>query len=260
MMRGSSGASFRIDPIMKCVHKRGGYRVGAQGKWLYKHNGIGCLPCVYEYDRSEYRMEFLHEIDLNTVDHKLLLEVVCKLLRKQIWSLAPVVKLDLNAHIAKRASLRNRAQISSRYYAYLAAAGALIEWETLETGLIHGDPIIDNVMREMDSDVPPVTRIVIIDPLPATPTEPDILAVDRGKLLQSALGYESIRYDLEHYAPCTINETFDLFEITAPNERLATVYFTIFHFMRTAPYINPSTMKQLQLCLDPCFKYLQETL
>jgi hypothetical protein len=52
----------------------------------------------------------------------------------------------------------------------------------------HGDIILDNVMRDADS------HVVFIDAIPPCPALPSLAVVDFGRFIQSAAGYEQVRY------------------------------------------------------------------
>jgi len=56
--------------------------------------------------------------------------------------------------------------------------------------LTHGDPTVGNVMWRGD-------QMLIGDPRPPRPYTPECADVDRGKILQSALGWESVAYGVD---------------------------------------------------------------
>src|SRR5437588_835106 len=83
-------------------------------------------------------------------------------------------------------------------------------------------------------------ELLLIDPIPATPAVPDLLCVDVGKMLQSAVGWESVRYQrpFRHgVSDLTRCLTLDEYEWEASS------YWCGVHLLRTLPYVDPSIHK-----------------
>jgi len=220
--RGSSGAVISEVPF---IIKEGDARVALQGRWLQAHPW-GMLPRVYAVDETSYVMERLVDPPYAMLNHRAFLSRVFMVLQELRWRPA-AVRLNHDAHLLKLRDLpivRNAHELDR-----FAILGERIDWDTLNVGLTHGDPTLDNVMLR-GSD------IVLIDPIPATPAVPDLWSVDTGKLLQSLLGYEVLRYadttydwrlEPEHLRQLVQNN----------NEWQATVYWCVVHLLRAIPYM-----------------------
>lgn len=218
-MRGSSGAKIVIEENIAA--KSGDRRVGDQGWWI-SQNASSVLPRVSAVGSDWYHMEILYDID-ETMSHHVLLEQVLAALT-QLWSRPRVNDIGLVAHVTKIRSL------CLDEFTPLARLLFSIDWSRLRTGLTHGDPTLENVMRRANGD------IVLIDPIPSTPAVPDYLAVDTGKILQSILGYEAIRY-------ATSTQRWDISPLDLRTiaqldqaEWTATCYWAAVHVLRAIPY------------------------
>lgn len=222
MKRGSSGAVIAEVPA---VVKTGDLRVTLQGRWLQRHP-YPMLPQVYDVTESSYTMERLGDPPYEMLDHRVLLSRTYEALH-ELWRRPPVVRFDLNAHqdkISDLVTVKHVVQLDG-----LRRLGQYITWPNLEVGLTHGDPTLDNVMLRG-------SQVVLIDPIPATPAVPDLRSVDTGKLLQSVLGYEVLRYAVFEYE-WRLVPTDLLALIGNENEWLATVYWCVVHLLRAVPYM-----------------------
>jgi len=79
-------------------------------------------------------------------------------------------------------------------------------------------------------------RMHLVDPIPADGVNiPRLKAVDLGKLLQSALGYERVKADGEYFSP-----DFGAAEAVLIDEsefdRMLSWYFCYLHILRLIPY------------------------
>lgn len=237
-MRGSSGARFSF--VDGTVWKRGNQRVVAQGEWLRLHP-LPVLPEVSRVTDDGYEMEQLVSAPPWVLDHRTLLEQMLVDLSVQIWSRPPEVKLDplelrnkVNALLDRFVSEDDPARrlVNELFYR--------IKWYDLECCLTHGDPTFDNVMFREETG-----RLVLIDPVPATPAVPDIRVVDLGKIMQSALGWEKVRYGSEEaqfvVSPLTLRNRIPL-----DNEWLGTVFWGVVHILRTLPYVSTDVHSELK--------------
>jgi hypothetical protein len=221
--RGSSGAEI-ID--VPCVVKSGDARVVTQGHWLQRHP-YDVLPRVYAVEETFYLMERLVDPPYALLDHRVLLGQTYDALR-ELWWRSVAVTFSRDAHHAKLRTLYTDVT-KTALLADLDRLGQRIDWSRLHGGLTHGDPTLDNVMlRE--------SQVVLIDPIPATPAVPDLWSVDTGKLLQSILGYELLRYADDTYAwrlkPSDLEHL-----VMNDDEWLATVYWCVVHLLRAVPYM-----------------------
>lgn len=222
-MRGSSGA---VITELTCALKQGGRRVVEQGRWLQYHPYV-MLPHVYEVDDIGYRMEWLADPPYEMLDHRVLLDRTYDALH-ELWLRPPAKKFARDVHQSKidgLVTVKNETVIRQ-----LSQLRDRIKWNLLKAGLTHGDPTLDNVMLR-DS------QVVLIDPIPATPAVPDLWCVDTGKLLQSILGYEVLRYADTTYDWRLTPEYLRKQYIYNENEWLATVYWCVVHLLRAIPYM-----------------------
>jgi len=178
---GHSGASIEIlgDRVVKSGSDP---RIYEQARFCSQHQGV--CPTVYKiitgYRRYAYEMERLDE-------------------------LPNLTNPDLTGHIidiAYREFWRHKAGTTNRVWRSVLSAWAVdkgFRWLVLPLNTlytddcafmqvdIHGDLTLANTM------IRPATREhVLIDPLPPTEKIPPLIEVDFGKLMQSALGWESL--------------------------------------------------------------------
>lgn len=222
---GSSGAAVRI--LESSVIKSGGPRVSQQGLWLYAHSSIASLPHVFRVEAEYYEMERLEERHAGFVmsDHA---QAVAGL-----WANEPEVTFELDMHQHKISALLT-AHAPDLYDTVMVRSDSL-PWDHLKRGLTHGDPTVENVMRHPVRD-----HLVLIDPIPATPAVPDLVSVDLGKMLQSAIGWESVRYDLP-YKPSLTSSLAGLRHVMRELpvvDSAAAWYWCVVHLLRALPYVQ----------------------
>jgi len=192
-------------------------RVISQGQWLVD-NSADNLPFVKKILPRGYVMEALNPIP--TVDVELYKVVTA--LADSVWRYAPTNLVDTAQTLLKVS------RILELHAPHLleSAINQLAYIRKTDDCLTHGDPTAENVMLRGE-------KYVVIDPLPSTEAVPDDLAVDVGKLLQSAHGWEDIKGDqraswsLEAVAAHFTPEVFEVGEL-----------WCIVHFMRTLPYVT----------------------
>lgn len=255
--RGSSGATFtQIDDTM-CKHGIGNDRVRLQGEWLQK-NAAPSLVMVYgtglddgDPDEDYYTMEKLNPIPIELMNTRDTIGAVAEILERDVWSKPAVVGLDIEAHIARTSPLMKN--VDGDTEDMLATAFHSITWDLQVPCLTHGDPIIDNLMMRGND-------LVLIDPIPATPALPDLRCVDLGRLVQSAAGYEQVRYRLPGPDIVPLGGLLESYCDSAAEVK-ATLYFAAIHLMRSMMYVDPFTVRMIrETCLGKVMEELQWTL
>lgn len=105
---------------------------------------------------------------------------------------------------------------------------------------IHGDPTLDNVLVRPVS-APARDPLVLTDPLPPDDRIPNDRAVDLGKLLQSALGWESVRR-----GKGWPTDTRHRVKVVLDGEDYKTAcrswFWCLIHFIRILPYARGDEM------------------
>lgn len=223
--RGGSGALIELWD-KKRVRKTGTTRVGDEGRWLKLNRSPGLVQ-VEDVWETGYLMEMLtqHPGFRHVFDYVI---VAASTLALDIWwRPAEILTLDTAAHRLRLQPLlphigEHALQFTQMYYS--------IPWQNLILCRTHGDPIMDNIMRRGDENV-------LIDPIPATPAIPDYLAVDVGRIIQSAVGYERARYGVGPEATEHPNQLIEAVYQTTNRrvtryEVLACYYFATFHLLR----------------------------
>jgi hypothetical protein len=178
-------------------------------------------------------MEKLEYIDYWTIDNSF----VHVALLRHVWSQPPVVPPTTNTHKLLKEKMQGTIDRHLDSFISKAAKDAIITDATkaavgayrLKHALTHGDPTAENVMFR------PGYGNVLIDPIRATEVVPDSPAVDVGKMLQSAYGWEHAKYSngmlaYSHKDIADIVNDDELFEIGES--------WAVIHVMRAIPYIK----------------------
>ncbi len=200
---GTSGCTIRVDAAEtvkiagRMQHTK---RLSAQGRFMHKVT-TGIFPRVIELMHRSYTMETLFQVDWTRTDPVLVMEKLNENLRNKLWELdefyeAPTKNWvdSLDKYLAKKLE-----ELSLPLELIAKIHDRVMELKTLKLSpaVIHGDPTLDNCMlrpTEKGYD------LVVIDPLPAGEGKmPNIRAVDLGKMLQSAIGYEHVIYGDERF-------------------------------------------------------------
>jgi hypothetical protein len=247
MRRGSSGAKFYFAAAKVTKHS-GGPRVHSQGMWLLQHPSP-IVPSVYNVTDLAYSMERLVSAPLQYLDHLQVLHAMISGLNTHVWSQPAVVSLDIDALELKIIMITHKFNLLDVRTKLLHLLSN-IKWDDLPTCLTHGDPTFDNVMfREATGEV------VLIDPIPAAAAVPDIRAVDLGKILQSLLGWEAVRY-ADQTQQVWPHVLFDFMIDLKVNERKAVVFWAIVHIIRTYPYTSDDIRSGQQEMIDHAFSLI----
>jgi hypothetical protein len=244
--RGGSGAIIDVygdGGIGQRVRKAGTERVGLEGRWLKANSAPGIIK-VFDVWDTGYTMERLtpHPGFLTVFEYT---DAVLPILALDVWTRpAQVIMHGPNVHRDRMQPLlphlgSHTIQFVQMYHS--------IPWHNLILCRTHGDPIADNVMQRGADNV-------LIDPIPATPAIPDYLAVDVGRIIQSAVGYEKARYGVG-FVPCARIDTFIELSYSVMNHRLhkheylACYYFAVFHMLRAC--VDRRATPEIQAALYP---------
>lgn len=193
--RGSSGAVITVDADRGVVIKRDGAagrrQARAQGEWLVDrgvaHPDWTSLPRVFRLLPDGYEMELLYAPELAAVHPRLAVGAIIEALAGELWRTSPIqAGVDRAGHRDYVAGLL-RDVGRTDLVPFVDDVGRRIRWGSLYRCLTHGDCIIDNMTMRG-------SEVVVLDPIPATPALPDVLASDVGRLIQSGIGYEAVRY------------------------------------------------------------------
>lgn len=137
--------------------------------------GSGICPQVVSIGEGSYIMEMLEPIRPDTIDRQtVVLSYVENLLLGSVW------KRD-GADYARRLW---RQELAAQIGQEVPDLGFTDEW-----CLVHGDPTLCNLAIR-----PYERRIILLDPRPPRSGIPPLRCVDQGKMLQSALCWESAAY------------------------------------------------------------------
>lgn len=247
--RGASGATIIItkDFTTKLDVERTGTFVRSQGEWLAQ-NRYELLPNVTEVLHNGYVMETLDVPDLWTLDVMDTILLIRNRLN-ELWKRGGRKRYidgpghDAYVHQLARDVTSSKDEVRE-LRDWLREARTSIDFGSLRTGLTHGDCIIDNVAYREGV-------LVLLDPIPATYAIPDFVASDVGRLIQSAVGYESIRYrnfkittDFDTAVGAVLNAHMHRFSV---NEARAAIYFAIIHTLRGVRTTKPGTAARLGL-------------
>lgn len=248
--RGASGALITVngDVTTKLDVERTGRRVREQGIWLTQFPKVVALPRVIAVHDDGYDMETLEVPNLLDLAVN---QTCCRILRaleSDIWDCEVTYWFESvwenfeKTHMKYLRDLLKDSQPTKSFAASLIQLFNAVDWLTLRTGVTHGDGIIDNVAYRKND-------LVLLDPIPPSGAIPQLRCVDVGRVIQSAIGYERVRYDLPNTITSVISqvnlilneymwEKFDL------NEARASLYWAQFHMLRgvrTAPLTRPGS-------------------
>lgn len=249
MTRGSSGATFRyyLESVGKMCRTDDG-RTSRQGLWLRQHQSPA-VPKVLSVYEHGYQMERLDDISYMWLNHRVVLAGIVEQLEQHVWSQSAEVEWSQQATVDKVADLLGMFDVGVEVQLWLEKTHESIDWNALPRCLTHGDPTLDNVMFR-----PGTSELVIIDPVPATSAVPDIRAVDLGKMLQSALGWERVRYGYREVTgaldtlggSARINPYHVQTYAQDDNEWNAAVLWCVIHLLRTLPYLARCAAPKVQ--------------
>jgi len=243
-MHGQSGASVAVfgDIVVKHGHRPEVVELlRAQASWLRRcHHGTVPVLASGEHGSSyAYVMPRLDEVrrdednDAETV--------AC--LERYVWhsdrSRRVVDWVEHRLYVSELLELHG---LWETYGTWWREWTRRIERYDLEVVTTHGDPTRSNRMRNSAGD------LVLIDPIPANERMPSLRAVDLGKMAQSLLGYEHVRFGWP--MPTTdVDKFIDSFAYDDA-EREATRYFTLVHLLRLLRYTPDHLRKEFVDVID----------
>lgn len=239
-MSGLSGATvapFAVNTVLKS----GGdaTRTRDQGIWLQRHT-TKSMPIIYSILRDGYVMEQLHPIPSSQVKAVSVLTI----LEEEVWSqpgeceAGPSIN-DVSPLTQKLQRILDVHGDPSIDDAVIAAAKAAYQkgrdWQCLS----HGDPTAENVMERL------MWGPVLVDPIPATVAVYDSAAVDVGKMLQSAYGWEQIKRQPGPPNMWWSVKTIEDLLADRPGLFEAGCAWAVVHLARTLPYITESMREEV---------------
>lgn len=257
--RGASGARVIIGQkyATKLDVERTGTFVRDQGAWLSRwsvERGVTLLPRVTEIFATGYVMETVSELG----DHDIteMCERVLIALHEQLWPKQAHGDMFLwdnfsSTHRGYVAQLLRNVEADRELGKTLRRFYDRINWQQLECGLTHGDPILDNVGYRLkhwpNGSIEITNELVLLDPIPAKDPLPNWRAVDVGRIIQSMVGYEAIRYarrgipNLDFDAAASTVLNWHMPRNFSVNEARACLYFSVVHMLRGVRTTTPST-------------------
>lgn len=242
--RGSSGAKiiYFSDGVTKIGNGNG--RTGEQGAWLAVHASPS-VPRVFSVDEpgDTYEMERLTSAPPWALDHAVVLQELIAALAADVWCRPPVVRPSWDSTVRRVAGLittYDERGLTSK----LVRAARSVRWDSLPLTLTHGDPTFDNVMFRPSTD-----ELVIIDPVPACDSVPDVRAADLGKIMLSVMGWESIRYRSDDLRFRVSPQLLQL-HVVDDNEWRAAVVLGVVCLIRTFRYVNDDQRRELVRAVD----------
>jgi hypothetical protein len=220
-------------------------RVLEQAIFMTQHGSI-CFPRIRGMSEASYSMELLDPIewDDTRIEGGVFREAK-ELLEEHVWKRRTLVRAS------ELMGKGHCAYVGARALKLVSAEACyrLVHWyhmisERVVTAVVHthGDPTVDNMMQRNG-------QLVLIDPIPATEAIPALLAVDLGKMLQSARGYEQVKYGYHPLGACLSCER-EIFRGEHDNDIALAEYFYAVHLLRLIPYqpehLRPVFTQQLE--------------
>lgn len=203
------------------------FRVDQQAAWLQEHVA-GFLPHVEKVMPGGYRMELLVALP-DFVDDEVLARLLLTKLGK-LWEQPSDHGFDAGLHLAyvRERALRVGCEREMKEW----AMRSMHTISTCDTVTVHGDPTIDNCMLRGGGE------LVITDPIPPGIHLPSVRALDIGKVIQSAMGYEEVALGRRPTTIPWIDSAF--WEEALPDvdgdEWNLCLYMAAVHFLRLMPY------------------------
>lgn len=171
MRKGWSGARIEIQESRVVKH---GERVYTQAAYC-RYLGTNVCPEIYDFTKEWYSMERLQEPDPGLY-----------------LAIFHAIKATLVSEVWNKGEPRNgdswRAELLDFAFGMGFKVGRFLDRLYPEKelhGCIHGDPTLSNAMMR------PPGRVILIDPIKPMGKIPGFREVDIGKMLQSAIGWET---------------------------------------------------------------------
>ena len=228
-MESTSGATLTVRksaPIGKARN-----RLFAQAEWLKQFDSLNIVK-VLEITEDGYTMPYL-EPTLDVQPAGLAGRTIF-ILTRDVWCWPSMNTFKLSEFTKYVGSFGN---VELEVF----TSRMLPEILRQEFVMTHGDPTFENTLS-LDGEV------VLVDPLPDPALEgrmPDVRAVDLGKILQSALGYEAIKRGLlESYILDLPTWKTVRYTCRGPEEWDLARYFCALHIARFIPYQTPELRRK----------------
>jgi hypothetical protein len=196
-----------------------GVRTQAQGQWLAKRFEVDCLPNVYRVLADSYIMERLVEPE------EVSIRMVVACAEYGLWSEPSRSFLGWNVKGTEKKVLDALRNADAPDDVVARVLDRFTTWHPVKFCTAHGDLTFENIMSRDGRD------LVFIDPLPPTELIPEVVGVDVGKLLQSALGWEKAKGETP--CPWTVDDVRDAL---SPNHFKSGTDWVTVHLARILPY------------------------
>ena len=240
-IQGNSGAKilFKDDSQVykyctePCIFER----ILEQGNFMKQYAEYGCFPIVHTIEKNGYTMDILNDIQYSEFTPDIFSRMKY-ILQKGIW-----FDTDINFSDGWKLALQDyyvglvnkifdepikKEVILEGLYAYLG----FMDSDLMTKCEIHGDPTLDNCMRSPFND-----DLRIIDPIPYSYKIPPFKAVDLGKMLQSAYGYEGYIHNISKEQWINREESIEtIFADESTPDILGANFFLRLHLLRLIPY------------------------
>lgn len=204
-----------------------GVRVGEQARWLEHHRDISSLIDVTPLTDTAYAMPACNDLP-RPLDASWAFDLLVHALRP-VWDRPPnhpgqespfLDKLQNTYYLHRVIMPRDLYEVAIELYTE-------VDWDRVPRCLTHGDPTFTNLM--MCGEQP-----VLLDPLPSSPTVPDVRAKDIGKIIQSLHEYEGTVLGWDYDTAPHPSWARELCE--DDNEWLASLFCFTLHLIRLIPY------------------------
>lgn len=232
-------------------------RLYTQAQYMTELNGSSLQPIcpkVIDTTNHGYRMQrarTVHEVKgriISAEDQSRLLEAMFLRLQDQVWSRPRIIAPNENW-------LEHLISYMTPVFAHSSVGIATVDRKTIENAIpdlgkmdlpsvrVHGDATLDNILFGKSSEG---TRLLFVsDPLSPDKRIPAMRAVDLGKMLQSAHGWEHLKYG-ESWAKPSAQGVIRLMNMIPSGERYASAIWFGIHIARIVPYIGPSKIEILK--------------
>jgi hypothetical protein len=224
--RGDVVTKTTTEPVGSPTHQR----LVAQHEWLSRYAASPLVVNVGSLLHNGYEMERLEHVDDTVSTYDRITHVIA-VLKSVVWSNEPVTHPGM----------------FHQWYLRWRFSDLLDDWKAIgrihhhELVDVHGDPTVENVLvRSRDG----FRVMVLTDPLPDAITDgklPSVRALDVGKLLQSAIGYEAVKCGVVDRWSIPDRATLDAIRATTTTieEWRRSLWFLRLHVRRLIPYQTP---------------------
>jgi hypothetical protein len=229
--------------VIKRLHKQCNYM-----KDINKlHTKQKIMPKITGMHVTGYSMQKGEKPDLWLFSIPLLMQLMKHQLTTNVWAYDPIIKSKAGWGNKLHDYIENVLKdhdLSQEMKDYILFQIKTLELTEAKTCAIHGDCTLDNVLlpgKYIDKKNIK-GHIWISDPLPPDERIPSLRVVDLGKLLQSAIGWENLKYNA--LPPIDVNECIYQVMIYENQsvQRLAWLWCVI-HLIRIIPYTTDERMQ-----------------